>query len=400
MALDPRRIYRLLNVIQDYDWGSLTAIPALLGRPNPEGKPQAELWMGAHPKAPSRLRDALERAPVSEEAAPTLAALIAEAPAEALGQPVAERFGTQLPFLFKVLAAAKALSIQAHPNLEQARAGFARENAAGIPLSSPERNYRDANHKPEIICALTPFWGLCGFRPEEELSEELARFGLSGASDPKALLAKMLTLDGKELERILRSCLSLRAQAPRYDWAARLSEQFPGDVGALAPLYLNLVHLMPGEALFLPAGELHAYLEGTGVELMANSDNVLRGGLTNKHIDLSELSSLLTFRPASLEVVSPRRVSDSLELYSTPTNEFRLARIELRHSSDYRASLHRSIELLICVEGRGEISYGHPKLWIRFAKGDTFVVPAAVAGYRLTGEALLYRADVPIEGGA
>jgi len=437
MSIDPHRIYRLLNSIQDYEWGSPTAIATLLGKPNPEGKPQAELWMGAHPKAPSRLleahlgvADGRQPGAGGASAPPTLAALIASAPEEALGRTVADRFAHELPFLFKVLAAAKGLSIQAHPNLEQARAGFARENAAGIPLSSPERNYQDSNHKPEIICALTPFWGMCGFRPSREISAELERFGLAGAawatalseaaagssrkavvpdasggaSGLKAFLAGMLSLAGKEreatLERVLRACRSLRSEAPRYDWVVRLGEQYPGDIGALAPLYLNLVLLAPGEALYLPAGELHAYLDGTGVELMANSDNVLRGGLTTKHVDLPELLSLLTFRAAPLEVVRPKRVNDSLELYPTQTDEFRLARITLDRSNDYRAPLHRSIELLICIEGKGEISYGHPKQWIRFAKGDSFVVPAAVAGYRISGEAVVYRADVPLEGDA
>jgi len=425
MSIDPHRIYKLLNSIQDYEWGSPTAIPALLGTPNPEGKPQAELWMGAHPKAPSRLLDpqegAVDGCQHGAGAPSSLAELVAAAPEEALGRPVAERFGKELPFLFKVLAAAKGLSIQVHPNLEQARAGFARENAAGIPLSSPERTYQDPNHKPEIICALTPFWGMCGFRPLKEIHAELARLGIAGvggaaaayeeaaprattdsAPGLRAFLERILSLAGEEREatlaRALEACRSLRSEAPRYDWVVRLGGQFPGDIGALAPLYLNLVLLEPGEALYLPAGELHAYLGGTGVELMANSDNVLRGGLTAKHVDLPELFSLLTFRTAPLEVVRPKRVNDSLEQYPTPTSEFRLARITLDHSSDYRAPLHRSIELLICIEGKGEISYGHPKRWIRFAKGDSFVVPAAVAGYRMTGEAVVYRADVPLEG--
>lgn len=431
MTTDPHRVYRLSNVIQEYDWGSPTAIPELLGRANPEGRPEAELWMGAHPKAPSRLIEVRGAGEAgngadlsgpgrprdgSSDEAPTLAGLIAAAPIETLGRPVAERYGSRLPFLFKVLAAAKGLSIQAHPNLEQARDGFARENAAGIPLSAPERNYRDPNHKPEILCALGPFWGMCGFRPTAAIHEELARFGLASlqwaaplreAKDERqesaalvGFLEGLLALKGQErsaiLERTLGACRRLRDEGPRYEWVARLGDQFPGDIGILAPLYLNLVLLEAGEALYLPAGELHAYLEGTGVELMANSDNVLRGGLTGKHVDRKELMSVLAFHTAGPRLIRPTRANDTLELYHSPTSEFRLGRIQLSNGADFRAPLHRSVELLVCVEGRGELSYSHPKQWIRFSRGDSFVVPAAVPGYRLTGDALLYRADVPV----
>ena len=212
-----------------------------------------------------------------------------------------DRFGNELPFLFKVLAAEVPLSIQAHPNQEQARSGWARENAEGIPLDAPRRNYRDLNHKPELLCALTPFVALKGFRPFDEttrgldpiarpeLAGEPARLGREQSPAAlRSLFARLMTLEADEREPLLKRAAAQAARKPAdpaWRWVKSLMERHPGDVGALAPLYHNLVTLAPGQAFFLPAGELHAYLEGTALEIMANSDNVLRGGLTPKHVD-------------------------------------------------------------------------------------------------------------------
>jgi mannose-6-phosphate isomerase len=234
-----RHFFKLDNQIQHYPWGSPRFIPELIGKDNPSHEPWAEMWMGVHPGGLSFVECEGKRLSLKE--------LIEKNPTQYLGPGQAA-----LPFLFKLLAAAKPLSIQAHPNMVQAAEGFARENAAGIPLDAPERNYKDPNHKPEIIVALTPFTALAGYRPAGQAPEAAA-----------------------------------------IQLAARLQKDFPGDPGNEAPLRLNLLKLQPGEALFIPAGILHAYIEGFGVELMANSDNVLRGGLTQKHIDREELQRVL-----------------------------------------------------------------------------------------------------------
>ena len=282
-----RKIGLLKNTIQEYAWGSRSAIPELLGQSVPADKPQAELWMGAHPKAPSQVFfDGIWR---------SLPEVIQESPEETLGQKVAARFSNELPFLFKVLAAAKPLSIQAHPNKEQAWQGFARENELGIPFDAPHRNYRDDNHKPEIICALTPFWALNGFRRIEEtlsLLEEAKIAGLaeivsflrshSNRDGLKKFFNHLMTMDsgkqGKIVEQAVNFAEKQTPEKPSWTWMIKLNEAYPGDIGVLSPLFLNLVRLEPQQAMYLPAGELHGYLEGVGIELMANSDNVLRGG--------------------------------------------------------------------------------------------------------------------------
>lgn len=324
----------LKNPILPYAWGSATAIPELLGRA-PDGGPQAEMWMGAHPKAPSTVVKEAGEIPLPEA--------IAADPEGMLGPSVRERFGDTLPFLFKILAAAAPLSIQAHPSQDEAQAGFHRETAAGIPLDAPHRNYRDANHKPECIRALTPFWGLCGFRPADEAEALLCTFcgpdfgplrsGLDGEEpEPfRDFFEKLMTLDPAHLRDTLRRAEAHAAGAasetPEGRWITRLATAYPGDPGILSPLFLNLIRLEPGEALFLPAGELHAYLDGLGLEIMANSDNVLRGGLTPKHVDVPELTRRVRFRPRRPPVLRPETVSPIEAVYPTPVAEFRLSEI-------------------------------------------------------------------------
>ncbi|HKC29826.1 MAG TPA: mannose-6-phosphate isomerase, class I, partial [Jatrophihabitans sp.] len=281
-------VFALDGVLRRYNWGSPTAIPRLLGM-EPDGRPVAELWFGAHPDDPAF-------APAHGS---TLDQLIAAEPQRLLGAEVVERFGPRLPYLLKVLAADKALSIQVHPNREQAREGFAREDAAGIPRDAPERNYRDDNHKPELLCALTPFDALCGFRPVAETQQLLASLdvaelafvadALRGPDPLRAAFTALLTHpDPAPIVAAVRARVADATDGPAY--AARLAAQdAPDDVGVALTLLLNYVRLEPGEAIFLGAGNVHAYLRGTGVEIMANSDNVLRCGLTSKHVDVPEL---------------------------------------------------------------------------------------------------------------
>lgn len=400
---DPRLAYRMVNPIQPYEWGSPTAIPELLGT-KPDGKPQAELWMGAHPKAPSGLIVDGDRVGLPD--------LIERYPEEILGRGVIERFGNRLPFLFKVLAAARALSIQAHPNLQQAREGFRRENEAGVPLRAPERDYQDDNHKPEVICALSDFWGMCGFRSVTDIHTDLVEFRHPALDALPETLQKSGV--ARSLREFLRRLLEMRADdaravvaavaeqcqrrtEPRFGWVRRLAVDFPGDPGVLAPLFLNVVHLHPGEAIYLKAGELHAYLEGTGIELMANSDNVLRGGLTKKHIDVDELLRVLNFEEGAAASMRGTAVEKGLDLYATPISEFRLAHLTVGPDATFDSSPIRSVEILLCVRGEGSLSVsGSGAESTVLHRGDTVLVPAAVDRYSVSGEAELFRADVPV----
>ncbi|MGI8679438.1 MAG: mannose-6-phosphate isomerase, class I [Jatrophihabitans sp.] len=315
------------GVIQRYEWGSTTSIQQLVGVP-PDGRPAAELWFGAHPDAPS---------PTTEGA--TLDAVIAGDPQRALGDAVLERFGPRLPFLLKVLAADTALSIQVHPDLEQAQAGFAAEDAAGVARAAPNRNYRDANHKPELICALSPFEAMCGFRPVEHIRQVLDGLALPelgfltaalSGSDPlrDAFTAVLRHADPVALSRAVAARLEILGDAPRRDdvlRGARLAARdFPGDIGVVVALLLNYVRLDPGEAIYLGAGNVHSYLRGTGVEIMANSNNVLRCGLTSKHIDVPELVRITDFTP----LVGPRMPAVD-GTFDVAVRDFRLTRLEI-----------------------------------------------------------------------
>lgn len=297
---------KLTGKVQDYAWGDTSSIATLQGR-TPSGHPEAEVWFGAHPSAPS----ATENGPLD--------GVIAADPVSALGEP-----GT-LPFLVKLLAAARPLSIQAHPSIAQAREGFARENGAGIPLDAAHRNYKDDNHKPEILIALTPFKAMAGFRPVEQTVELLDELSVPELDKARKMLADDSVGAQQRLRLVLSEWLELDDPTPVVnsvlDRAAELDsfvarnlvfigEAFPGDVGVLAALLLNHVELEPGQALFLPAGNMHAYLEGFGVEVMANSDNVLRGGLTEKHIDIAELEDIVVFEPITDPILVPDEEAD------------------------------------------------------------------------------------------
>lgn len=296
-------MHRLTNQVRPYAWGSRAAIPRLLGT-EPDGSPQAELWLGAHHGAPS--------AAYCEGGARPLPLLIAEDPDLVLGTRTAERFGARLPFLLKYLAAEEPLSLQVHPDADRARAGFAVEERAGVPVDAPHRNYRDPHHKPELLLALDPFEALCGFRePAATLNDlsgldcmlaTLLRDDLAARDTRTALraaLTRLLTLPGDDRERMLDDFVSEWSaggwRGPHTDTLVDLAARYPGDPGAVASLLLNRISLGPGQALYLPPGSLHAYLQGTAVEVMASSDNVLRAGLTGKHVDTPELLNVVDF---------------------------------------------------------------------------------------------------------
>jgi mannose-6-phosphate isomerase len=400
-----RKIGLLKNCIQEYAWGSRTAIPELLGQTVPADKPQAELWMGAHPKAPSQV--------LADGAWRSLPKVIQESPEETLGQEVAARFSNKLPFLFKVLAAAKPLSIQAHPNKEQAEQGFARENEIGIPFDAPQRNYRDDNHKPEIICALTPFWALNGFRKievtlrllEEARIPSLAEIVSFLRNHPnrdglKKFFNHLMTTDsGKQrkiVEQAVNSAEKRTHEEPVWTWMIKLNEEYPGDMGVLSPLFLNLVRLEPLQAMYLPAGELHAYLEGVGIELMANSDNVLRGGLTPKHIDVQELLAVLNFTDGDLNILGPGNFTPGEAIYSTEAAEFVLSVMRINKASPFSSLRGRSVEMMICTDGEVSVTDLNDGDNTRLTRGISIIVPAAVKQYSIEGDGILYKAAVPV----
>jgi len=396
------------NPILHYAWGSATAIPELLSRPNPSLTPWAEMWMGAHPKAPSRV---LGRAGVE-----LLSDLVRRSPEAVLGRTVCDRFGGRFPFLFKVLAASGPLSIQAHPGPIQAQEGFDRENRMKIPLDAPHRNYRDPNPKPECICALSTFHGLCGFRPPAEMAATLSL----AVQSPQEAVQEIATLadaaGGDGIRRFFLFLMELppdrraalvqaagdraglrRHEDPALGLVARLAEEYPGDPGILAPLMLNVVRLEPGEAMFLPPGQLHAYMGGVGIELMADSDNVLRGGLTTKHVDIAELARVLTFEAAHPRILQARSESPVERVYPTGDDAFRLSVISVAPGRPYRSSPVRSVEIMICTEGAALVRQHNAKeREHQVVRGVSFLVPAGVPSYEIKGAATLYKAAVPL----
>lgn len=373
--------------MQRYAWGSPSAIPALLGT-EADGGPQAELWLGAHPAAPAQV------------GGKRLDEVVASDPDKALGAATASRFGGQLPFLLKVLAAAEPLSLQAHPSAERAEVGFAGENDAGIPLDAPERRYKDAHHKPELLCALTPFFALCGFRPVEATVTLLHRLGLAdepvfcevASGDLRATVGRLLSLPGSERAEVARTIADAAAliDDPEAVWARRIAETHPGDPGIGVALLLNLVELEPGEAIFLPAGNLHAYLEGVGVEIMASSDNVLRGGLTPKHVDVNELLEVLDVQPGPPPFVQPL-AEGRIRRYPTPIDEFELSLVDLGDdAADVGGDRPR---VVLCLEGEACLRAGDEQLVL--GKGQSAWVPAADGPLSLTGSGLVGVATTP-----
>jgi mannose-6-phosphate isomerase len=385
-------MWSLMNTVRHYPWGSRTVIPELLGEVSPADRPYAELWMGAHPDAPSVLSTGtpLDKA-------------IQEQPDAMLGTAVHDRFGTRLPFLMKVLAADQPLSLQAHPTNEQAQAGFAAEETAGVPRDDPTRTFKDPFHKPELLLALTPVEALCGFRPVEESLHCLAKLQVPELKPTIAALARgglraaipQLIALAPETRSVLVSAVAeaasrfVAAHDPEfintYRWAASLAETYPGDPGVVISLMCNHLKLAPGEAVFLPAGNLHAYLSGAGVEVMAGSDNVLRGGLTGKHVDLAALIEVLDFTDGRVPVIHPVLGPGGLR-YPVPVEDFDLTRCQLDAQSGSLTT--RGPQVLLCTEGTAVLSSADGELTL--AKGESAFVPAGIP-VTASGPAVLYR---------
>jgi mannose-6-phosphate isomerase len=412
------------NPIRRYAWGSRTVIAGLQGRAVPSPHPEAELWLGAHPGNPSwLLGDDGTRLSLCDE--------LTRDPASRLGADNARRWSGKLPFLLKVLAADEPLSLQAHPDTAAASAGFAREEAAGIPLDDPRRSYRDANHKPELVCALTEFHALTGFREPsvtlELLAElavpELAAYVTLLAERPdsaglRALLSTWMTLERQLLDELVPAvrlaCVELLCRdgaggsGSRFAAEARtvleLSGRYPGDPGVLAALLLNRVTLAPGQALYHDEGVLHAYLSGACIEVMANSDNVLRGGLTPKHVDVAELLRVVDFGSGPAPIVDGS-VDGVLTRYDTVAEEFRLWRLDWTGptAGDVVSLPEDGPRILLCTGGTAKVSAGSGRS-VQLRRGESLWLDAqdiAVKVASVDGPAQLFLAtdglpDVPV----
>ncbi|MDY6792457.1 MAG: mannose-6-phosphate isomerase, class I [Thermodesulfobacteriota bacterium] len=398
-----KTICLLENTIQEYEWGSYTAIASLLSKKASSDVPQAEIWMGAHPKASSMV--------TYQGKSISLLELISQYPEDILGKNIAKEYNHQLPFLFKVLAAAKPLSIQAHPSHLQAREGFKRENELNISKDSPKRNYKDDNHKPECICALTDFLALNGFRKtcdmlsfmkkvcSNSLGKELNELEKKQDADGlKQFFKSFMTLDEKRKNRVLNETLynakKIAKSDPAFEWMVKLAKEYPQDIGILSPAMLNLVCLKPGEAMFLFSGELHAYLDGLGIELMANSDNVLRGGLTSKHVDIPELLKVVNFAERDIEILQCEKNNTAECTYASMAKEFMLSVISVDSTKNFTSQAVKSAEILLCTDGQATITDSGNNETIYLKKGKSIIVPASVSMYHITGKAVIYKASV------
>ncbi|MDO5682808.1 MAG: mannose-6-phosphate isomerase, class I [Propionibacteriaceae bacterium] len=390
----------LTGIIQNYAWGSFDGIPTALGTAQTDD-PQAEYWLGAHPKAPSVLADGS-----------TLDVFLAERP-ELIGQASVEHLGDRLPFLLKVLSARQALSLQAHPSRAQAIEGYARENRDDIPLDYPGRNYRDDWPKPEAMIALTEFHGLCGFRDPARTQELFRQLGAPAADDyvlplteadgiARVFLQTLAIghLFAEEAEQVVTAAhAALETAEPGSDFhifcttAVELARDYPGDPGVLAGLLLNRIQLQPGDAFFMPAGNMHAYLRGTGIEIMSNSDNVLRGGLTPKHVDVDELAVVVDFTPGFPGLIEPVELTPGVLHYPTEAPEF--AVFQLTTPTDAAVPAEASARIVLVTEGTFTLTSDGEHLTLD--KGDSAFLGA---GEQVTatgaGQAFLAAGGLPI----
>lgn len=404
-------MWELDSRIQHYDWGSTTAIPEFLGHPA-DGAPWAEAWYGAHPLAPSTLA-------TGQDAGAGLDAAIAADPRRMLGDGVERAFGARLPYLLKVIAPEKPLSLQVHPDREHAQESFAAETAAGLPLESPLLNYRDDNHKPEMLIALTRFTALCGFRTPRRAAALLEGLGTDLTDRLHTLLTRSPTAHGmraafrtlvssamrpspEAVQQVVEACRaradSGHSPSPRIDQTvALLAEHHPGDPGVVAALLLNPVTLRPGEAMFVPAGTLHAYLHGVGLEIMAASDNVLRAGLTPKKVDADEMLQCVSVQAAPPLRVAPERQNATSIAYYAPVDDFELSLTTLTDPPGTFRTRHRvpggGPRTLLGLEG--EVLFQSDLGRHVLPAGKALFVPAAAGQLHAGGSGRFVQASVP-----
>ncbi len=392
-----QQIFRLHGQVQYYAWGGFEYIPNLLGFDNAQHKPCAEYWMGAHSGAPGKLD--------TESGSKLWSELIQKNPEEFLGEAVAKKFG-ELPYLFKVLDVREMLSIQVHPTKEEAAKGFDAEEAAGISITAPNRNYKDRNHKPEVMVALGDFWLLHGFKKEGLLREVLNNvpefkslqkvFEDGGYAGLYKFIMEMPqdNADALLLPLVNRESLNTHTKEEPGYWVNKLyNGNLPEsnlDRGIFSIYFFNIVKLQKGEGIFQAAGVPHAYLEGQNVELMANSDNVLRGGLTPKHIDVPELLKHTTFEGIEANILHSEEGLNGENIYRLPAEDFGISAVHLNTGREY-VNTSMSPELFLVIEGSvqsGELGFG---------KGEVImIVPDTEYTIRGIKDAILYKAYVPV----
>jgi mannose-6-phosphate isomerase len=403
---EAQQLFYLEGVPQYYAWGGQSLIPALVPSARSGDKPVAEYWLGAHQMAPSLV--------INDKKSP-LDQLVASDADKILGKPVAQRFG-RLPYLLKLLDVKDMLSIQVHPSKKEAEQEFARENADGIPLNAPNRNYKDDNHKPELMVALSDFWLLHGFKPREklirtlqkvpELNSLLQTFEGSGY---EGLYKSVMEMPQQEVNKILKPLID--HITPLYNagkldksqedfWAARAAltfsrEQAAIDRGIFSIYFFNLLHLKKGEAIFQDAGVPHAYLEGQNVEIMANSDNVLRGGLTNKHIDVKELLKHVKFEPAEIKIQTGKKVNDKELVFQTPAPDFQLSVFHL-NKNDRVSFTASTAEIVLLTEGSVALNDGAKEISLEKGHPSAIIFSEAKIQCTALQNAVLYKASVPV----
>ena len=395
-------LYPLKGVIQHYAWGGKKFLPNLLRMENTDNQAFAEFWMGTHHRGTA----------IIEDTGRLLSDLIATQPAKALGEKVAQKFGHRLPYLFKVLDVQKMLSIQAHPTKKAAEMGFQLENERGIPLTAFHRNYKDDNHKPEVMVAFSDFWLLHGFQSIEgikKILDDTPEFRLLKAhfvnENIFELYKAIMEMPQEEIDAFLtplaKRLINEKPQnknLPDY-WAALAFQDYTKnghyDRGIFSIYLFNLVKIKKGEGIYQAAGVPHAYLEGINMELMANSDNVFRGGLTSKHIDVSELLQHLIFEPVTPQLLQAQPISDLESVYPTPSADFQLSRLEIKASQTYEYTA-TAAEIIIVMEG--EIAAKTLDKSFERQKGEVVFVEANTTyQFYAPTKALLFKATVGFE---
>lgn len=379
--------------IRDYAWGSRTVIADMQGRPVPSPGPEAELWLGAHPDCPAAVP--------CDGGEVSLADLLTAEPDRWLSAPLVDRFGLRLPYLMKVLAAEAPLSLQVHPDAAQARQGYAAQRG-------DRRAYADPYHKPELLVALTPFEALCGFRDPETSAEVFAAFGVpelapvverlrTGPAGLSAAVRTLLTWPRPERAALVAAVVAADvspAFAVDAALARRLADRYPTDPGVLVALLLNRVTLAPGEAIWMPAGNLHAYLCGAGVEIMAASDNVLRGGLTPKHVDVPELLRILRFEVLADPVRAAVPVSPGVVTWPVPVDDFALHSVRLDAALPQAKLAPPGPRILLCVTGQVEAADRRDTVTLR--RGQAAIGPADGGELVLRGEGEVFVASAGV----
>ncbi|CAH0532763.1 Mannose-6-phosphate isomerase [Vibrio stylophorae] len=415
----PHNFYPLRNVIQNYPWGSTTAMHELFSIDNPTHQPQAELWMGTHPNGCSRVQIGGQEH--------SLAALIAQNSAGILSPQTLEDFG-ELPFLFKILSAEKALSVQVHPSKGEAQKGYALEEGKGIAPQAAHRNYKDPNHKPELVYALTTYQAMNGFRNLQQIAALFAAIDFSvpscqaieklviayqqqcDSAGLQTFFSALLSLQGADKDaaldallahalrehRLMESSLTENAQqlpdalnqTDIFELILTLAQQYPGDIGLFSPLLLNVVTLAPGQAMYLDARTPHAYIKGTGLEIMANSDNVLRAGLTNKFIDVPELVACTQFeeKPMRTMLLTPHKEGEVWH-YDIPVPDFGFT----VYQSAVQTLVHsQSAEIILALDDTVQLTHANGET-LTLQKGESAFIPAYAYYYSVTSSGRIAR---------